>query len=72
MLKKFENDAERAKARDADFKERVQIERERLELEKAREDNHMRLEFVKVASTSTVLSDEVKEKMNAWVGRLFS
>ena len=72
MKKKFENDEERAKARVADSKERNEIERERLQLEKAREDNRVRLEFVKAASSSTLLSEDVKEKMNKWVGDLFS
>ncbi len=72
VKQKVQNDEERGKARDAEAKERLEIERERLKLDKAREDNHMRLEFLKAASTSTVLSTEVKEKMNDWVGNLFS
>lgn len=72
MLKKVKNDEQCAFERQSEMKERLEIERERLDLEKKGEENRMRVEMVRVAGESAAVTDETKKKINTWLENFFA
>ncbi len=72
MLKKVKNDEQCAFERQSEMKERLEIERKRLDLEKKREENCMRVEMVRVAGESAAVTDETKKKINTWLENFFA
>lgn len=72
LKQKIEFDIEDRQIRHAEATERIRISRERLELDKKVQENQFRLEVLKAAENSTILSDETKGKLNDWVQNHFT